>query len=268
MVIKRKDGIKIYSVADFEGMRKAGKLAAECLDYITPFVKVGVSTGELDELCHEFIVSHNAIPSCLGYQGYPKTVCISINHVICHGIPSFERKLANGDMLNIDVTVTVDGWFGDTSRMYIVGKPSIKAKRLCDVTYECMMRGIDVVKPGAHFGDIGAVIAEYAHKYGYSVVDMFCGHGVGKVFHDAPNVMHIAKAGTGPIMEEGMIFTIEPMINTGGPDALILQDGWTAVTRDKSLSAQYEHSLAVTKDGFEIFTLSPKGLDKYPYKIE
>ena len=268
MVIKRKDGIKIYDMADFEGMRKAGKLAAECLDYITPHVKVGVSTGELDELCHEFIVAHNAIPSCLGYHGYPKTVCISINHVICHGIPSFERKLMSGDMLNIDVTVTLDGWFGDTSRMYIAGKPSIKAKRLCDVTYECMMRGIDVVKPGAHFGDIGAVIAEYAHKYGYSVVDMFCGHGVGKVFHDEPNVMHIAKAGTGPIMEEGMIFTIEPMINTGGPDALILQDGWTAVTRDKSLSAQYEHSLAVTKDGFEIFTLSPKGLDKYPYKID
>lgn len=267
MVVQRKDGIKIYAAADFEGMRKAGKLAAECLDYITPYVKVGVSTGELDDLCREFIVSHNAIPACLGYHGYPKTVCISINHVICHGIPSYERKLADGDMLNIDVTVILDGWFGDTSRMYIAGKPKIKAKRLCDVTYECMMRGIDVVKPGVHFGDIGAVIAEYAHKYGYSVVDMFCGHGLGKVFHDEPNVMHIAKKGTGPIMEEGMFFTIEPMINIGGPDGLILQDGWTSVTRDKSLSAQYEHSLGVTKDGFEIFTLSPKGLDKYPYVI-
>lgn len=279
MVLQRKDGIKIYDTSDFEGMRKAGKLAAECLDYITPYVKVGVSTGELDDLCNEFIISHNAIPSCLGYHGYPKTICTSINHVICHGIPSYEHKLSDGDIVNIDVTVTLDGWFGDTSRMYIVGKPSVKAKRLCDVTYECMMRGIDVVKPGAHFGDIGAVIAEYAHKYGYSVVDMFCGHGIGKVFHDAPNVMHIAKAGTGPIMEEGMFFTIEPMINIGGPDGLIQEkkykEKWPnceifpAITKGyKNLSAQYEHTLAVTKDGFEIFTLSPKGFDKYPYQID
>lgn len=258
----------IYDAADYEGMRKAGKVATECLDYITPYVQVGVTTGELDDLCREFMINKGAVPACLGYHGYPKSTCISINHVICHGIPGPDRKLADGDILNIDVTAIVDGWYGDTSRMYYAGKPKLKATRLCDVTYECMMRGIDVVKPGAHFGDIGYVIAEYAHKYGYSVVDMFCGHGVGKVFHDAPNVMHIANKGTGPIMEEGMIFTIEPMINIGRPDGIILQNGWTAVTRDKSLSAQFEHSLAVTKDGYEVFTYSPKGMDKPPYKID
>ena len=268
MAIKRKDGIMIYDNADFEGMRKAGKLAAECLDYIMPYVKVGVSTGEIDDLAREFITSHGAIPACLGYHGYPKTLCISINHVICHGIPSYERKLADGDILNIDVTVILDGWYGDTSRMYYAGKPKLKASRLCEVTYECLMRGIDVVKPGARFGDIGAVIEEYAHKYGFSVVDMFCGHGLGKVFHDAPNVMHCGKKGTGPVMEEGMFFTIEPMINIGKKDAIILKDGWTAVTRDKSLTAQFEHSLGVTKDGYEVFTYSPKGWDKPPYKID
>ena len=268
MSYKRKDGIVIHDdPEDFEKMRKAGRTAAECLDYITPYVQVGVSTGELDDLCREFFTSRGVIPACLGYRGYPKSVCISINHVICHGIPDYERKLVDGDMLNIDVTGILDGWYGDTSRMYFAGKPSIKAKRLVEVTYECMMRGIDVVKPGARMGDIGAVIAEYAHKYGYSVVDMFCGHGLGQVFHDEPNVMHIARKGTGPLMEEGMFFTIEPMINIGKPDAIILKDGWTSVTRDKSLSAQFEHSLAVTKDGYEVFTYSPKGLDKPPYKL-
>lgn len=268
MSVKRKDGITIYEPEDFEGMRKAGKLAAECLDYLTPFVKVGVSTGELDDLCREFIVSHNAIPACLNYRGYPKTLCISINHVICHGIPDYERKLVDGDILNIDVTVILDGWYGDTSRMYYAGKPKLKATRLCEVTYECLMRGIDVVKPGARFGDIGAVIEEYAHKYGYSVVDMFCGHGLGKVFHDSPNVLHCGRKGTGPVMEEGMFFTIEPMINIGKKEGIILKDGWTSVTRDKSLSAQFEHSLGVTKDGCEVFTYSPKGLDKPPYKMD
>lgn len=261
-------GIKIYEKSDFEGMRKAGKLAAECLDYITPFVKEGISTGELDDLCREFIIKNGAIPACLGYRGYPKSTCISINHVICHGIPDYDRKLINGDIANIDVTVIVNGWYGDTSRMYYVGKPKIKASRLCEVTYECLMRGIDVVKPGAHFGDIGAVIEEYAHKYGYSVVDMFCGHGLGKVFHDEPNVMHCGKKGTGPLIEEGMFFTIEPMINIGKKDGIILSNGWTSVTRDKSLSAQFEHSIGVTKDGCEVFTYSLKGLDKPPYKQE
>lgn len=261
----QKNNIKIYKPEDFEKMRKAGLLAAQTLDYITPFVKVGVSTGELDDLCREFIEKHGAIAAPLNYHGYPKSVCISINHVICHGIPSYERKLADGDMLNIDVTVILDGWYGDSSRMYFAGKPSVKAKRLVDVTYECLMRAIDVVKPGAHFGDIGAVIEKYAHSFGFSVVDMFCGHGLGKVFHDEPNVMHCGVKGTGPVMQEGMFFTIEPMINIGKKEAIILSDGWTAVTRDKTLSAQFEHSIGVTKDGCEIFTLSPQNLHKPPY---
>lgn len=266
MAVRRKDGIMIHSAEEFEGMRKAGQLAAECLDFITPYVQVGVSTGELDDLLRNFITEHNAIPACLGYRGYPKSVCISINHVICHGIPDYERKLSDGDILNIDVTVILDGWFGDTSRMYYAGKPKVKATRLCDVTYECMMRAIDVVKPGARLGDIGAVIENIAYKYGYSVVDMFCGHGLGRVFHDLPNVMHVGEKGKGAVLEEGMFFTIEPMINIGRPDGIILKDGWTSVTRDKSLSAQFEHSLGVTKDGCEVFTYSPKGLDKPPYK--
>ncbi len=259
------NGIKIYGTADFEGMRKAGKLAAECLDYITDFVDVGVTTEHLDDLCREFIVKHNAIPACLGYNGYPKTICTSINHVVCHGIPD-ERKLEDGDIVNIDVTVILDGWFGDTSRMYYVGKPKLKATRLCDVTYECLMRGIDVVRPGARFGDIGAVIEEWAHKYGYSVVEMFCGHGLGRVFHDEPNVLHYGRKGTGPLIKEGMFFTIEPMINIGKKFCSILPNDWTAVTKDRTLSAQFEHSLGVTKDGCEVFTYSPKGLDRPPYK--
>lgn len=261
---KDENGIKIYRPEDFAGMRRAGKLAAECLDYITDYVDVGVTTEYLDDLCREFILAHNAIPSCLGYHGYPKTICTSINHVICHGIPD-DRKLADGDIVNIDVTVTLDGWFGDTSRMYYIGKPKLKATRLCEVTYECLMRGIDAVKPGAHFGDIGAVIESYAHKYGYSVVEMFCGHGLGRVFHDEPNVLHYGRKGTGPVIKEGMFFTIEPMINIGKPDGTILSNSWTAVTRDRTLSAQFEHSLGVTKDGCEVFTYSPKGLDKPPY---
>ena len=263
---KNKDRITIYEPSDFEGMRKAGRLAAETLDYIADYGEPGVSTEYLDNLCNDFITSHGGVSACINYHGYPKYTCISVNHVICHGIPNAAQKLSAGDILNIDVTVIVDGWFGATSRMYYAGKPKLKATRLCDVTYECMMRGIDVVKPGAHFGDIGAVIEEYAHKYGYSVVDMFCGHGVGKVFHDNPNVMHCGKKGTGPVMEEGMIFTIEPMINIGRKEGFILPNGWTAVTRDKTLSAQFEHSLAVTKDGYEVFTYSPQGLDRPPYK--
>lgn len=265
MAVTDDNGIKIYEPPDFDGMRKAGKLAAECLDYITDFVDVGVTTEYLDDLCREFIKSHNAIPACLGYHGYPKTICTSINHVICHGIPD-DRKLEDGDIVNIDVTVILDGWYGDTSRMYYVGKPKLKATRLCDVTYECLMRGIDVVRPGARFGDIGAVIEEYAHKYGYSVVEMFCGHGLGRVFHDEPNVLHFGRKGTGPLIKEGMFFTIEPMINIGKKFGTILPNGWTAVTKDRTLSAQFEHSLGVTKDGCEVFTYSPKGLDKPPYK--
>ncbi len=263
--MRNKDNIKIHTKEDFAKMHKAGLLAAKTLDYITPFVKVGVSTGELDKLMHSFITENGAIPACLNYKGYKHVSCISINHVICHGIPDFERKLIDGDILNIDVTVIVDGWFGDTSRMYYAGKPKIKAKKLCDVTYECLMRGIDEVKEGKYLGDIGYAIQTEAHKHGYSVVDMFCGHGIGRVFHDDPQVLHFGRRGEGPRLEEGMFFTIEPMINIGKKDGIILKDGWTSVTRDKSLSAQYEHSLAVTKDGAEIFTLSPKGLNRAGY---
>lgn len=264
----RKDGVTIYETADFEGMRVAGKLAAETLDYITPYVKVGVSTGELDKLITDFIKKAGAICACINYNGYKHASCISINHVICHGIPSFERKLVDGDILNIDVTVIVDGWYGDTSRMYYAGKPKLKATRLCDVTYECLMRAIDLVKPGVRLGDIGALIEGIAHKNGYSVVDMFCGHGLGREFHAEPQVMHSGIKGTGTLLEEGMFLTIEPMINIGKKEGIILQDGWTAVTRDKSLSAQFEHSLGVTSDGCEIFTLSRQGYTKPPYKID
>lgn len=263
----RKDGVTIYEKNDFEGMRKAGRVAAEVLDYITPYIEVGVSTGEIDDLCRKFIESKGATSATIGYNGYKHASCISINHVICHGIPNHERKLVDGDILNIDITVIVDGWFGDTSRMFYAGTPKIKAKRLCDVTYECTMRAIDMVKPGVRLGDIGALIESIAHKNGYSVVDMFCGHGLGRVFHDEPQVIHCGRKGTGTLLEEGMFFTIEPMINIGKKDGIILQDGWTAVTRDKSLSAQFEHSLGVTNDGCEIFTLSPKGYTKPPYKI-
>ena len=264
---RNKDGIVIHTdPKDFEGMRKAGKLAAECLDFIAPYVEVGVTTEYLDDLCRKFIEDHHAVSACLGYHGYPKNTCISINHEICHGIPSPDRKLLDGEILNIDVTVILDGWFGDTSRMYYAGKPPVKAKRLCEVPYECLMRGIDAVKPGAHFGDIGAVIEGIAHHYGYSVVDMFCGHGLGQIFHDEPNVMHCGRKGTGPKIEEGMFFTIEPMINFGKKDATILSNDWTAVTKDRSLSAQFEHSLGVTSTGCEVFTFSPKGMDYPPYK--
>ena len=259
-----KEEIIIHSAEDFEGMRKAGRLAAEVLDMITPYVRAGITTGELDHICHDYIVDHGAVPACLGYRGYPKSVCISLNHVICHGIPG-DRKLVNGDILNIDVTVILDGWHGDTSRMYGVGKLPIKAKRLLDITYETMMRGIEAVKPGATLGDVGHAMQAYAESQRCSVVKDFCGHGVGRVFHCAPNVLNYGRPHEGLILEEGMFFTIEPMVNLGGDDLKILSDGWTAVTRDMSLSAQYEHSLAVTANGYELFTASPKGWDRYPY---
>ncbi len=259
-----KEEIIIHSAEDFEGMRKAGRLAAEVLDMITPYVRAGITTGELDRICHDYIVDHGAVPACLGYRGYPKSVCISLNHVICHGIPG-DRKLVNGDILNIDVTVILDGWHGDTSRMYGVGKLPIKAKRLLDITYETMMRGIEAVKPGATLGDVGHAMQAYAESQRCSVVKDFCGHGVGRVFHCAPNVLNYGRPHEGLILEEGMFFTIEPMVNLGGDDLKILSDGWTAVTRDMSLSAQYEHSLAVTANGYELFTASPKGWDRYPY---
>lgn len=257
--------IKIHQSADFSKMRIAGKLAAQVLDYITDFVKVGVSTNYLNDLCHDFIIKHNAIPAPLNYRGFPKSICTSINHVVCHGIPS-EQKLQNGDIINIDVTVIVDGWYGDTSRMFYVGDVSIKARRLVNATYEAMMLGIETVKPGATFGDIGYAIESYTHKQKFSVVTEFSGHGIGRVFHDEPNVLHYGERGSGAVMQEGMFFTIEPMINAGKPGTIVSKfDDWTATTRDKSLSAQFEHTIGVTNTGFEIFTLSPKGFTLPPY---
>ena len=247
--------IYTYGVEGYEGMRKAGRLAAQTLDYITPFVVPGVTTAELDRLCHEFILKNDAIPAPLGYRGFPKSICTSINHVVCHGIPG-DKKLVDGDILNIDVTVILAGWYGDTSRMYKVGKTGIRANKLIDVTYEAMMRGIEVVRPGATLGDIGHAIQSYAEKQGFSVVRDFCGHGIGRIFHAAPNVVHYDKPGTGLELKEGMFFTIEPMINAGKYQVKVLNDGWTAVTCDRSLSAQFEHSIGVTAQGFEIFTVS------------
>jgi methionyl aminopeptidase len=258
--------IKIHTAEDFEGMRKAGRLAAETLDFITPYVVPGVTTDELNTLCHEFILANGGIPAPLYYRGFPKSVCTSINHVVCHGIPG-SRKLMDGDIINIDVTPIVDGWHGDSSRMYIAGNASIKARRLVDVTYECLMLGIAAVKPGARLGDIGHAIETHARKHRFSVVEVFCGHGLGRVFHDAPNVLHYGEPGTGPELREGMFFTIEPMINLGREDVKILDDGWTAVTKDRTLSAQFEHSVGVTKDGVEIFTASPAGLTRPPYNV-
>jgi len=257
--------IPLHGEEAFAAMRKAGRLAAETLDYITPYVKPGITTEELNTLCHDFIVSHGAIPAPLNYNGFPKSICTSLNHVICHGIPG-DRKLIEGDILNIDVTVILDGWHGDTSRMFTIGQVGVKGKKLIDVTYESMMRGIRAAKPGNTLGDIGHAIQSYAETFGYSIVTDFCGHGIGQVFHDAPEVLHYGNPGEGLVLKEGMIFTVEPMINTGRPESKILADEWTAVTRDKSLSAQFEHTIGLTKDGNEIFTLSPKKWDHPPYK--
>ena len=248
-----------YGADGFDGMRRAGRLAAETLDYITPFVEPGVTTGRLNDLCHDFIVARGAVPAPLNYKGFPKSVCISINHVVCHGIPDDTRILKDGDSLNIDVTVILDGWHGDTSRMFFAGTPGVKAKRLAAVTYDCLMTALDIVKPGVRLGDIGHVIQTRAESHRYSVVRDFCGHGLGQQFHTPPSVLHYGIAGSGPRLREGMFFTIEPMINAGKADVRILADGWTAITRDRSLSMQCEHSLGVTAEGCEIFTLSPKG---------
>jgi methionyl aminopeptidase len=248
------DHIEIHSPSDFEGMRKAGHLAARTLDFIEPHIKEGVTTQELNDLCHDFIISHNAIPAPLGYKGFPKSICTSVNHVVCHGIPG-PKKLEKGDILNVDITVILDGWHGDTSRMFTIGKVSVLAQKLIDTTYEAMMRGIEVVRPGAHLGDIGHAIQNFAESKGFSIVRDFCGHGLGRVFHADPNVLHYGRPHTGVELQEGMFFTVEPMINAGKYDIKILGDGWTAVTRDKSLSAQFEHSIGVTSTGYEIFTL-------------
>ncbi len=256
--------IKLHNEAGFAAMRRAGKLAAETLDFITPHVRPGVTTKKLDELCHEFTLNHGATPGPLGYRGFPKSVCTSVNHVVCHGIPG-DKVLAEGDIINIDVTPVLDGWHGDTSRTFYVGKVGVKARRLVETTYEAMMRGIEVVKPGATLGDIGHAIQSYAEGKNYSVVRDFCGHGVGRIFHDQPSVTHYGEPGQGQALRAGMIFTIEPMINAGHYEVKILADGWAAVTKDRSLSAQFEHTLGVTEDGHEIFTLSPAGYTCPPY---
>ena len=259
-------GIILHDPSEFEAMRNAGRLAAECLDMITEYVVPGVTTDRLDQLCHDFTIDHGAVPAPLGYRGFPKSICTSVNHVVCHGIPG-EKVLRDGDIINIDVTPIVDGWHGDSSRMYPVGKVGVKAQRLIDVTHNSLMMAIEIVKPGTTLGDIGHIIQSYAEGERFSIVRDFCGHGLGQVFHTPPSVLHYGNPGEGAALREGMFFTIEPMINAGRPETKILSDGWTAVTKDKSLSAQFEHTLGVTADGVEIFTLSPRGLDKPPYQL-
>ena len=259
-----KDGIRIYEASDFAGMHVAGRLAAEILDEIAEFVVPGESTGRLDEIITDKIDTAGATSATIGYKGYQHASCISVNHVVCHGIPG-GKSMKEGDILNIDVTVIVDGWYGDSSRMYVAGKLSRKSERLLQVTHDALMRGIEAVKPGNTFGDIGAAIQGYVEAHRMSVVRDFCGHGLGQVFHAPPNVLHYGRAGTGAPLEEGMLFTIEPMVNLGRPETKVLADDWTAVTRDKSLSAQFEHSVGVTADGVEIFTLSPAGTFERTY---
>ena len=254
----RNDGqIKLYGPADFDAMRRAGRLVAECLDAVEEIIRPGLPTIEIDRFIFDFALRHNAVPATLGYKGYMNSTCVSINHVVCHGIPS-DKPLRDGDIANIDVTLIVDGWHGDSSRMVRVGEVKRAAERLVEVTYEAMMRGIAVVRPGATTGDIGFAIQEYAEGERCSVVRDFCGHGVGRLFHDVPNILHYGSPGEGAVLKPGMIFTIEPMINLGRPHVKVLADGWTAVTRDRSLSAQFEHTVGVTETGHEIFTLSPK----------
>ncbi len=262
----RKTGqIKLYGPAAFEGMRRAGRLVAECLDLLADEVRPGVPTERLDRLVYEFAMDQGATPATLMYRGYTRSTCTSINHVVCHGIPG-EKPLKEGDIVNIDVTLILDGWHGDSSRMYAVGAIPRRAERLIDVTYEAMMLGIAVVRPGGTTGDIGAAIQSFVEPQHMSVVRDFCGHGLGRLFHDEPNIVHVGRRGEGVVLKPGMLFTIEPMINLGRPHVKVLSDGWTAVTRDRSLSAQFEHTVGVTADGVEIFTLSPKGLDKPPYQ--
>ena len=256
--------IKLHGSEGFEGMRRAGRLAAEILDALVPHVVPGVTTGEIDEIVRRMTLEAGGIPATLGYRGYTKSCCTSINHVVCHGIPG-EKALKDGDIVNIDVTPILDGWHGDTSRMFLVGDVSIKARKLVDVTHECLMFGLEQAKPGNRLGDVSHAIQSHAEKHRYGVVRDFCGHGLGRLFHDSPEVIHAGRPGTGPELKPGMFFTVEPMINIGRADVKLLDDGWTAVTRDRSLSAQFEHSIGITETGCEIFTKSPKDLDKPPY---
>ena len=259
---QRKTGqIKLHGAAAFEGMRRAGRLAAECLDMLAGHVRPGLPTEAIDRLVFEFGMDHGAMPATLMYRGYPRSTCTSINHVVCHGIPN-EKPLREGDIVNIDVTFILDGWHGDSSRMYAVGAIPRRAERLIEVTFEAMMRGIAVIRPGATTGDIGAAIQTYVEAQHMSVVRDFCGHGLGRLFHDEPNIVHVGRTGEGVVLRPGMFFTVEPMINLGRPHVKVLSDGWTAVTRDRSLSAQFEHAVAVTDTGVEIFTLSPRGMER------
>lgn len=258
--------IILHAPGDFAGMRMAGKLAAETLDMITAHVRKGISTAELDRLCHAFILDHGAVPASLGYRGYTHATCISLNHVVCHGVPG-DRVLMEGDILNIDLAVILDGWHGDSSRMYTVGEIGTRAARLIETTYEAMMRGIAAVRPGATLGDIGFAMQSHVEVLRFSVVRDFCGHGLGRRYHDAPDVLNYGQKGEGIKLRPGMFLTVEPMINAGRPGVKVLSDGWTAVTRDRSLSAQFEHSIGVTESGCEIFTLSPAGFTKPPYAM-
>ncbi len=259
--------VRLYDEEAFAGLRAAGRLAAEALDMIAPHVQPGVTTQELDDLVLEFALDHGAIPATLNYRGYTRSICSSINHVVCHGIPG-PRQLYEGDIVNIDVTLILNGWHGDTSRMYPVGIVARRAERLIEVTHEALMRGVAAARPGGTTGDIGAAIQRYAEAERCSVVRDFCGHGLGDVFHDKPNILHYGNPGEGLELAPGMVFTIEPMINLGRPHVKILKDGWTAVTRDRSLSAQFEHTVGITEDGCEVFTYSPAGLHKPPYQVE
>ena len=263
-VATRTGAIKLHDESGFAGMRKAGRLAAEILDALVPHVVPGVETAELDQIVYDMTIRGGGVPATLHYRGFTHSCCTSVNHVVCHGIPG-SKTLKEGDIVNIDVTPCVDGWHGDSSRMYLVGDVPIKARRLVEVTYEAMMLGIEQARPGNRMGDVAHAIQTFAEKHRYGVVRDFCGHGVGRVFHDVPEVVHVGRPGTGPELRPGMFFTIEPMINIGRPDVKMLDDGWTAVTRDRSLSAQFEHSVGITETGCEIFTTSPKGLNAPPY---
>ena len=261
----RTGAIKLHGEEGFAGMRAAGRLAAEILDMLAPHVLPGVTTQAIDDLVLGHMDAAGAVPATLGYRGYTRSSCTSINHVVCHGIPSPDRILRDGDIVNIDVTPILNGWHGDSSRMYLVGDVPLKARRLVDVTYECLMLGLEQARPGNHLGDISAAIQRHAEQNRYSVVRDFCGHGLGRLFHDAPEVVHAGRPGTGQELKPGMFFTVEPMINLGKAATKVLEDGWTAVTRDRSLSAQFEHSIGITEHGCEIFTVSPAGRHKPPY---
>ena len=265
--LRNTGSIRLYDAEAFEGMRRACLLTATCLDKLADLVKPGVTTQAIDDFVFQFAMDAGALPATLNYRGYMKSVCTSINHVVCHGIPN-DKPLREGDIVNIDVTFIVDGFYGDSSRMYLVGKVKRAAERLCEITYRSLVLGIREVKPGGHIGDIGAAIQDYAESERCSVVRDFCGHGVGKLFHDSPNILHYGRRGEGVEMRPGMIFTIEPMINLGRPHVKVLPDGWTAVTRDRSLTAQYEHTVGVTEGGCEVFTYSPAGLDMPGFSAE